>query len=336
VSKFVCGNQVPRTRYNRPSLFAAIKKTVVITCILATGSVSQDTPSFQSKVEIVLVPCTIVDASGAPVNDLTRDEFRVFDNDVRRPLESVTMDSDLPLTLGIVIDSSDSQQEQVSEHRSTAAELLRRILRPGDRAFLLSVGESVRLWDDLRVASTDVANHDIANQWNETPGVPFGEPCPKRGNVPGLGPTSICGSSPLWNAIFDAGQKLRPINGNKALIFLTDGFDSGSTHTWNQAADAMNRADTTLYAIQYRSGFGSHLSLDLFKLVRETGGTRFNAPNGDYRQIVSRIESDLRHRYVLGFRPEKLSGKRMHEIRIETTRSNLVVRARKSYLEDPR
>jgi VWFA-related protein len=312
-------------------LLTAIKKTVVITCILATGSVSQDRPSFQSKVEIVLVPCTIVDAAGGPVNDLTRDEFRVFDNDVRRPIESVTMDTDLPLTLGVVIDASESQQEQISEHRSTAVELLSRILRPGDHAFVLSVGENVRLWDDLRVAGTD-----IANQLNEISGVPFGEPCPTRGNIPGLGSTSICGSSPLWNAIFDAGQKLRPIKGNKALVFLTDGIDSGSTHTWSQAAGAMNRADTTLYAIQYRSGFGAHLSLDLFKLVRETGGTRFGAPNGDYKRIVSRIESDLRHRYVLGFRPEKLSGKRMHEIRIETTRSNLIVRARKSYVEDPR
>jgi len=303
-----------------------------LTCVLAAASLSQDGPSFHSKVEIVVVPFTVVDASGVAVEDLSRDEFHVYDNDVRRKIESLWLDADVPLTLGVIIDASESQKDQFEEHRRTAAGLLQRILRPGDRAFVVSVDEDVRLPVDLTDAAVD-----IRGQMNGSGGDLFGEPCAKRGSsIPGLGPWSVCGSSPLWNAIYDAARiKLQPLTGNKALLILTDGFDSGSTHTWNQAADAVSRADASLYAIQYRSGFGGSFAADLYRLVRATGGTWFRAPEGEYGPIVSRLGMDLRRRYVLGFRPEKLSGKRRHEVRIEVTRPNLSVRARKTYFQDP-
>jgi hypothetical protein len=155
--------------------------------------------------------------------------------------------------------------------------------------------------------------------------------------VPGFRPASVCGASPLWNAVYDAAQrKLRPLKGNKALLILTDGFDSGSTHTWHQAADEVHRADATLYAIRYPSGFGGTFAPDLHRLVGETGGASFRAPGGEYGPIVARIEIDLRRRYVLGFRPEELSGKVRHDVQVEVTRPDLTVRARKTYFQEPR
>jgi len=309
-----------------------IRSVIFLACALAAAALSQDRPPFRSNVEIVVVPCTVINASGAAVGDLKRDDFHVYDNDVRRPVESLSMDNDLPLTLGVIIDASESQKEQISEHRQTAAELLQRILRPGDRAFVISVDQDVRLQFDLTDASADIRQHLADGLGNL-----FGEPCAKRqSNIPGLRPWSACGSSPLWNAVYAAARiKLQPLTGNKALLILTDGFDSGSTRSWNQAADAVSRADASLYAIQYHSGFGGSFAPDLYKLIHETGGTWFRAPDGEYRQIVSRFETDLRSRYVLGFRPERLSGKRRHDVRIEVTRPNLSVRARKTYFQDP-
>jgi VWFA-related protein len=136
----------------------------------------------------------------------------------------------------------------------------------------------------------------------------------------------------LWNAIYDAARlKLRALPDSKALLILTDGFDSGSTHTWRQAADEVHRADASVYAIQYRSGPGGRFAPDLYRLVDEAGGATFDPPKGDVHAIVSRIESDLRRRYVLAFRPERLSGKVRHDVRVETTRPELTVRARKTY-----
>jgi Ca-activated chloride channel family protein len=112
--------------------------------------------AFRSNVEIVVLPCAVVDANGAPVGALTRDDFHVYDNDTRRPIENFWIDDDLPLTLGVLIDASESQKEQLSEHKQTAIELLERILRPSDRAFVISVDENARLWADLSETSSDV------------------------------------------------------------------------------------------------------------------------------------------------------------------------------------
>jgi VWFA-related protein len=306
---------------------------VLLACILATQSLAQNGPVFRSNVEIVVVPFTVVDANGVAVGNLTRDEFRVYDNDVRRPIENLWADNDLPLTLRVIIDTSESQKDQISEHRQTTIELLQRILRPGDRVFVISVDEDIKLWVDLteRIA-------DLPKQMAGSPGDLLGEPCAvQRSSAPGLRPTSGCGSSPLWDAIYDAAQlKLHSLTGNKAMLVLTDGFDSGSTHIWRQAVDAASRADAIVYAIQYRSGFGGSFAPGLYRLVGEAGGTWFPAPDGKYAPIVSRIETDLRHRYVLGFRPEWLSARIRHDIRVEVTRQNLTVRARRTYVQEPR
>jgi hypothetical protein len=91
-----------------------------------------------------------------------------------------------------------------------------------------------------------------------------------------------------------------------------------------------------VYAIQYR-GMGSSYTPQLYRLVGETAGAWFSAPSGDLSPIVARLETDLRRRYVVGFRPEKVTfGKLRHEVRIEVTRPDLTVRARKTSFESPR
>lgn len=270
--------------------------------------------------ELVAIPCAVVDAHGAPVRGLSREDFRVWDNGVPRIVEHFWRDDDQPLTLGVLIDNSESQHEQFAEHRQTALDLLRRILRPGDNAFVITVDEDVRLLADPMAASGEL----------------FGQPCPRQPvHGSGLRPISMCGSTPLWNAVYDAARlKLRPLTGNKALLLLTDGFDSGSTHTWNEAVDEAHRADTTVYAIQYRSKFGGSYAPQVYRLVTETGGAWFSPPGQDSDAIVSRIETDLRRRYVLGFRPDKMSfGKRRHDVRVEVNRPDLTVRARNTYFE---
>ncbi|HUK31251.1 MAG TPA: VWA domain-containing protein [Candidatus Acidoferrum sp.] len=271
---------------------------------------AQSQLAFRSTVELVVVPVTVVDRNGRAVEDLKREEFQVYDNDVRRTIESFSVDDDQPLTVGVLIDESESQKDFAAEHRQTTAQLLERILRPGDRAFVVSVNEEARLWADWKSLEREA-------------GAPFGTPCP----------VSACGSSPLWNAIYDAARgQFQPRSLNKALILLTDGFDSGSTHTWRQAADAAANGNTRIYALQYRSASGRDYAPDLYRLVADAGGAWFRERDAGYQVLAERIETDLRHRYVLGFRPEELSGKTRHSIRVEVTRPDLAVRARKTYV----
>ena len=282
---------------------------------LACAVFSQDAPEFRSQVELVVIPCAVVDAGGSPVHGLTREDFRVFDNDVRRMVSYFSQDDDQPVTLGILIDESDSQSGLAGEHRRTVVELLRRVLRPNDSAFVVSVGQNLRLYRDLTLTQMES----------------FGEPCPKRAGI------SVCGGSPLWNAVYDAASlKLRNAKGNKALLLLTDGFDTGSVRTWSQAAAAAQKAGAAVYAIQYRSDSGRSYAPELYRLVAETAGAWFSGAAGDLEPILARLETDLRRRYVVGFRPEKVTlGNLRHEIRVEVTRPDLVVRARKIYYAGP-
>jgi VWFA-related protein len=283
--------------------------------LLACTTFSQDAPGFRSHVELVTIPCSVVDAAGSPVHGLTRADFRVFDNDVPRIVSYFSQDDDQPVTLGILIDDSDSQHDLLSEHRRTVFDLLHRMLRPSDSAFVISIAEDVRLYRDLTLTEMES----------------FGEPCPRRQGI------SVCGGSPLWNAVYDAARlKLRGVKGNKALLLLTDGVDTGSGRTWSEAAAAAQKADTAVYAIQYRSASGRSYAPQLYRLVAETAGTWFSARAGDLGPIVARLKTDLRGRYMVGFRPERVTfGKLRHEVRVEVTRPNLSVRARNTYFEDP-
>jgi VWFA-related protein len=297
-------------------LHRTLKAALVLVCALT----AQERPSFRSRVELVTIPCTVVDARGEVVADLTREDFRVFDNGVPRIVEHLWTDEQ-PLTLAVLLDASQSQRDQLEEHRRTAGDLLRRILRLGDHAFIVAIDEDIRLWDDLDAGSGPV----------------LGEPCPKQAsNGPGVPPISICGSSPLWNAVYETARlKLAPAAASaKAILMLTDGFDTGSTHRLLQAIEQVQRADAAVYAIQYPGALGGRYAPDLYRLAGATAGTWFAPPKGNYDPIVSRLETDLRRRYVLGFRPEKLSfNKSRHELRIEVGRPGLTVRARKTYFD---
>ncbi len=96
-------------------MFPTIKNAILLVCILATGSLSQNGPAFRSNVEIVVASCAVVDASGTAVRGLTPDEFRVYDNGIPRAIANLWIDTDEPLTLGVIIDASESQKEQLSE-----------------------------------------------------------------------------------------------------------------------------------------------------------------------------------------------------------------------------
>jgi len=98
-------------------------KRALLGSFLTCAALSQDPPAFRSQVELVAIPCAVVDLRGAAVYNLNREDFRVFDNDVPRIVSYFSRDDDHPLTLGILIDDSDSQSELVEEHRRTALDL---------------------------------------------------------------------------------------------------------------------------------------------------------------------------------------------------------------------
>ena len=118
-------------------------RVVFVGGLLVCAAFGQDASEFRSHVDLVVIPCAVVDAAGLTVHSLTREDFRVFDNDVPRIVSYFSQDDDQPVTLGILIDDSDRQHDLRSEHRQVAFELLHQMRRPTDSAFVISIGEDL-------------------------------------------------------------------------------------------------------------------------------------------------------------------------------------------------
>jgi VWFA-related protein len=145
----------------------------------------------------------------------------------------------------------------------------------------------------------------------------------------------VCGGTALWTAVYaSAHLKLSGPPANKALLILSDGNDTGSTHHFDAALEEVQQSGAVVYAVKYPDGLSADASSDdLHRLTDETGGILFDPPVGeDYSGIISRIEADLRAHYVLGFRPESTgSDAQHHSLKVEVRRSGATVRARREY-----
>ena len=282
---------------------------------------------FRVDVNLVTVPVQVSTLDGAAARNLTREDFELLDNGEPRPIDGFWHETDLPLTLGLVIDVSGSQTDWVTAHRATVAEFLRRLLRKDDRAFLVTVGADARLVTDLSGALPNLLEGLRAVEAGERAGVPFGEPCAKV--VMQSMVISQCGGTALWNSVWASAKlKMQAVSGRKALLILSDGIDTGSTHTLSQAVAELQRAETVAYSIQYpRKSRRSAVGLQ--RLAEETGGLRFLPPEGSYEAVFARIEEDLRNQYVLGFRPPASGG--FHHIEVRAHGEDVRVRSRSGY-----
>lgn len=143
----------------------------------------------------------------------------------------------------------------------------------------------------------------------------------------------ICGGSVIWDAVYYASEKLRTVDGRKAILLLTDGDDSGSPHSLAQAIGMAQAAEAVVYPI--RSIFGRRLKdlgkRQLEQLASGTGGAFFDgSKEEDSAPIFQRIQSELREQYVLGFNAEGPRDGSFHELKVTASRG-MKVRTRSGY-----
>jgi VWFA-related protein len=303
-----------------------VTRAVVLAILPSLALWPQGQSVFRAEVDLVAVPCVVTDQRGVAVTGLGREDFRVYDNGVRQDIRNLWLDKDVPLALGAIVDVSESQSRWIAAHRADVDRFLDRILRPRDRAFVVEVNRNVILRSEL-IGSAHGVGHVLAVGAGE----PLGEPCPTlRGR-------SLCGGTALWNAVYAAAHwKLRSLQGSKALLILSDGDDTGSTHSLNQAVEEAQGSDAIVYAIRYSNSATAPSTTQpadgLSRLAGETGGVVFDPPGTGYGEILSRIEADLRSRYILGFHPSA-TGNPRHQLNVEVTRPGLTVRARQEYFD---
>ena len=264
---------------------------------------------------MVNVLVTVRDKQGQLVKGLAQDDFTLEEDGRTQPIRYFSPQADQPLMLGLLIDVSGSQRTVLAEQRRASQQFLDTVLRPGDRAFLVRFDRRIELLEDLSSLEVDAKDNGA------------------RGTA-------------LYDAIVSAARGLAGQPGRKALIVLSDGYDTSSSAPLAAAVETAQRADALVYSIRFldrdvfafqvpASQGGSPVPREgrkaLEQIAKETGGTYFDLTAGEtLAKIYSRIDDELRNQYSLGFTP---AGKRpgYRKIRVSVKRKGLSVHARDGY-----
>ena len=325
-----------------------MRRQLLLLAALSAGY-AQTVPNIRVDVNLVTLAASVSDRNGAPVQNLHREDFVLFDNAEPREIKYLWQEMDLPLTVGLIADVSGSQSGLVGKHRQTITQFLRQVIGPRDRAFLVTVAREVKLVTDLTNSIDELSEGIDHIGGGQKYGAQLGEPCrgpdapPRPSGRRRLPKAFGCGGTALWNGVFAAARlKMKAVTGRKALIVLSDGLDTGSFHSLTDAIEAAQGADTLVYTIREVGvpmmvlfppmAIWASTSHSLKRLSTETGGQAFPSPKGSPAALFAQIENELRNLYVLGFSPpEDARDGTARKLEVKTTQPGLTVRARKAY-----
>lgn len=322
---------------------------------LASGLLlAQQEPKFTVQVKVVNVPATVRDKHGKVIHDLTKDDFILEEDSRPQSIHYFSQESDLPLTLGLLVDTSLSQLRVLDQERTASFSFLDDMLRPDkDLAFLIHFDFDVELLEDLTDSREKLRSAmDLLQpprlDWQRGGSSPAPGPgYPRRRGGSG-------GGTLLYDAVYlAANEMMKKQTGRKAVVILSDGVDHGSKESVQSAIEAAQRADTIVYSIffkgdePYSRGFGGiggrhrgrfpQEAVDgkkiLEQISKETGGRTFEVSGKEtVGRIYSQIEDELRNQYSLGYTPDRPDpGAGYHKISLKTKHKDLVVQARAGY-----
>jgi VWFA-related protein len=218
--------------------------------VISTLLVAQEVPTYSVNVKVVNVLATVRDKHGNIINNLSKDDFTLEEDGRPQTIKYFTRESDLPLSLGLLVDTSLSQRRVLDEERRASGEFTDDVLRVDkDASFLIHFDREVELLQDLTKSPQKIGE---ALQKLETPSMDQ-DPQQGGGGYPGAGGRRRGGGGTLlYDAIFLASDEvLRKQEGRKALVLLTDGVDTGSKESIDEAIEAAQRADTVVYSILF-------------------------------------------------------------------------------------
>ena len=274
---------------------------------------------FSTTVKVVNVLATVRARNGEITSGLAQEDFAILENGRPQQIRYFSRETGLPLTLGLLIDTSFSQERVLAAERGASLRFLDQVLRPNkDQVFLLQFDENVRLRQPLTGVVKDLAE---ALAFIDTPSRT--ELRAGRGN-----------GTALYDAVAMAAREiLAPRGDRKAVIVLSDGVDYGSNETLASSIEAAVRAEVLIFTILFTGESGRSGAGVLERMARETGAASFAVSKREsIDAIFARIEQELRTQYSLGFvsdTPVRISGFRQLEVAVN--RPGLMVRARPRY-----
>jgi VWFA-related protein len=324
---------------------------------------SQKDTTFSTDVKVVNVLATVRNGKGEIVRDLMKDDFALEEDMRPQTIRYFARETDLPLTLGLLVDVSQSQRRVLGDERRASNTFLNQVLREDkDRAFLIQFERDVELVKDLTSSRKDLEAgvNSLDAPELKRPGDDSGS----RNDGAGRRGGGRGGGTSLYDAVYLASDEvLKKQSGRKAVIVLSDGVDRTSKTTLNGAIESAQRADTLVYSILFaddqeqrgpsfgpvfggggmgrgggRHG-GSRMPQEsrpdgkkiLERLSKETGGAFFEvSKKHPLDDILKQIDEELRSQYSLGYTPEA-SGSGYRKIHVTVQPKGLLVQARDGY-----
>ena len=213
---------------------------------------SQPLTTVAVQVKVVNVLATVRDKHGKIVNGLTRDDFTLTEDGRLQSIKYFARETDLPLTLGLLVDTSLSQRRVLGVERDASESFLAQILREDrDKAFVIHFDREVELLQDL------TASHEKLHSALESLATPQFTRARNGGGgagpSPGRGSGRHGGGTLLYDAVYLASDELMEKQpGRKALIVLSDGVDMGSKESIDVAIESAQRANTIVYSILFK------------------------------------------------------------------------------------
>jgi len=297
----------------------------------------QPTETLKVNVNIVQLFFNVKDKHGALIPNLTKDDFEVLEDGKPQTIKYFTAESNLPLTLGMMIDASGSQRNVIDMEKQVGAAFLKQILTDKDEAYVISFDISVDLLQDF---TRDV--HRLQAALNKAKvNVDY-----TSGGIPGMGggpvPTHNAPGTLLYDAVYlSAHDMLAKEVGRKAMILLTDGQDEGSRLKIQDAIEASQKADAIVYVLLcadrgFYGGFGGGYTGEgeMRKLTEQTGGRVINVGNkfDKLKEAFDQIAAELRSQYNIGYVPanNKLDGT-YRKLQIKAKEQNYKIQSRAGY-----
>src|SRR6201993_664382 len=266
----------------------------------------QSMETLKVRVNVVQLFYNVKDKKGGLIPSLTKDDFELFEDGKQQTIKYFAAESNLPLTLGILIDSSGSQMRVLEMEKEVGGAFLSQILRDKDEAFVIDFDVNVDLLQDF---TNDV--HRLKAALNKARVNTGGG----GGSLPGLGggpiPTGTPRGTLLYDAVYLAAHdELSHEVGRKAMILLTDGEDQGSQLRIRDAIEAAQKSDSICYVLLIADrgfyGFGGYSGdSEMKKLANETGGRVIEVGNkfDKLKDAFDQIARELRSQYNVGYTP---------------------------------
>jgi VWFA-related protein len=303
----------------------------------------QSVETLKVNVDVVQLFFNVKDKHGALIPNLNKDNFALFEDGHPQVIKYFKAESDLPLTLGMLIDSSGSQQRVLEMEKEVGASFLESTLRQKDEAFVISFDIDITLLQDF-TNSVSRLRHALNEAKINTGGVSCsGGPMGPQGPIPcsSTGPRGTA----LYDAVYLASHdEFSHEVGRKAMILLTDGEDQGSRLKIRDAIEAAQKADAICYVLLIADrgfyGFGGYSGdAEMKKLTQETGGRMIEVGNkiDKLRKAFDQISEELRSQYNIGYVPTNSARDgSFRKVEIKPKDSNFKVQARSGYYATPR